>query len=294
MITLWIIDMHASAQNKQELALAAACLSLASVQIGAAIAKTLFPIFGAEGVALIRLSFSALLLWMIFKPWRTFPHQMEWKNLIIYGLILSLMNLLIYKAFSHLSIGIAISIEVLGPLTVAIVMSKQKQDLLWGILSFIGLMLLPLGSGNQHFSYIGMFYALAAALCWGLYIIFGTKVAKGGSNTVAIGMLVATLFALPFGISDLNRLFHSYWILLLCVLVSLLSSTIPFLLDIFAMKKLEPKVFGILLSASPAVSALAGWLILKEHLNLYQITGIAIIMLSCAGCSYFSYKSNKA
>lgn len=286
--------MHASVQNKQEFALAAACLSLASVQIGAAIAKTLFPIFGAEGVALIRLSFSALLLWMIFKPWRSLHSQMDWKNLIIYGLILSLMNLLIYKAFSHLSIGIAISIEVLGPLTVAIVMSKQKQDLLWGALSFIGLMLLPLGSTNQNFSYIGMFYALAAAVCWGMYIIYGTKVAKGGSNTVAIGMLVATLFALPFGISDLNQLFHSYWILLLCVLVSLLSSTLPFLLDIFAMKKLEPKVFGILLSASPAVSALAGWLILKEHLNPYQITGIAIIMLSCTGCSYFSYKNNKA
>ncbi|MCH7380518.1 MULTISPECIES: DMT family transporter [Acinetobacter] len=286
--------MRASVQNKQEFALAAACLSLASVQIGAAIAKTLFPIFGAEGVALIRLSFSALLLWMMFKPWRSLHSQMDWKNLIIYGLILSLMNLLIYKAFSHLSIGIAISIEVLGPLTVAIVMSKQKQDLLWGALSFIGLMLLPLGSSNQNFSYIGMFYALAAAFCWGMYIIYGSKVAKGGSNTVAIGMLVATLIALPFGISDLNQLFHSYWILLLCVLVSLLSSTIPFLLDIFAMKKLEPKVFGILLSASPAVSALAGWLILKEHLNPYQITGIAIIMLSCAGCSYFSYKNNKA
>ncbi|WP_335953574.1 EamA family transporter [Acinetobacter higginsii] len=286
--------MRASVQNKQEFALAAACLSLASVQIGAAIAKTLFPIFGAEGVALIRLSFSALLLWMIFKPWRSLHSQMDWKNLIIYGLILSLMNLLIYKAFSHLSIGIAISIEVLGPLTVAIVMSKQKQDLLWGALSFIGLMLLPLGSTNQNFSYIGMFYALAAAFCWGMYIIYGSKVAKGGSNTVAIGMLVATLFALPFGISDLNQLFHSYWILLLCVLVSLLSSTLPFLLDIFAMKNLEPKVFGILLSASPAVSALAGWLILNEHLNPYQITGIAIIMLSCAGCSYFSYKNNKA
>jgi inner membrane transporter RhtA len=285
--------MHA-VQNKQEFALAAACLSLASVQIGAAIAKTLFPIFGAEGVALIRLSFSALLLWIIFKPWRTFHAQMEWKNLLIYGLLLSLMNLLIYKAFSHLSIGIAISIEVLGPLTVAIVMSKQKQDLLWGGLSFMGLLLLPLGNNNQNFSYIGMFYALAAALCWGLYIIYGTKVAKGGSNTVAIGMLVATLFALPFGLSAMTHLLHSYWVLLLCLLVSLLSSAIPFLLDIFAMKRLEPKVFGILLSASPAVSAVAGWLILKEHLNLYQIVGIAIIMASCAGCSYFSYKNNKA
>ncbi|WP_032863153.1 EamA family transporter [Acinetobacter sp. NIPH 2100] len=284
--------MISSAHPKQELALAAACLSLISVQIGAAIAKTLFPIFGAEGVALIRLSFSAILLWIIFKPWRTFHADLPWKNLFIYGLVLSCMNLLIYKAFAHLSIGIAISIEVLGPLTVAMFMSKQKQDLIWGGLSLIGLILLPLGGSHQNFSYLGMGYALAAACCWGLYIIYGTKVAKGGGNTVAIGMLVACLFALPFGITDIGNILHSYWILLLCILVSLLSSTIPFLLDIFAMKKLEPKVFGILLSASPAVSAIAAWLILGEQLNLYQILGIAIIMTACAGCSYFSYKKS--
>jgi inner membrane transporter RhtA len=285
--------MMIDTNSKQGMAFAAAFLSLASVQIGAAIAKALFPILGAEGVALTRLALSACFLCIVFKPWRRWNKQINWKHLIVYGLILSLMNILIYKAFSYMSVGIAISIEVLGPLTVAILMSKNKLDFLWGGVSIVGLLFLPMGTLNNSFSFIGMTYALLAALCWGLYIIYGSKVAQGGGNSVATGMLIAALVASPLGASHLSHIFDSYWILFLCLLVSMLSSTVPFLLDIIAMKKLHPRVFGILLSASPAVSALAGWLILDERLNHFQILGITIIMASCAGCSYFSYKRNK-
>ena len=114
--------------------------------------------------------------------------------------------------------------------------------------------------------------------------------AKGGSNTVAIGMMIATLGIVPFGISNVEQAFSTYGVFGLCIVVSLLSSCIPFLLDIFAMKHLSPKIFGVLLSASPIVSALAGWFILGENLNLYQITGVSIIMASCAGFFYCSYQ----
>ncbi|MDO7536403.1 EamA family transporter [Acinetobacter pittii] len=280
--------------SKQGMAFAAAFLSLISVQIGASIGKALFPILSAEGVTLTRLALAACFLWIVYKPWRDWTRQTNWKNLIIYGAILTLMNTLIYKAFSYMSVGIAISIEVLGPLTVAILMSKNKLDYFWGALSLIGLLFLPMGNSNNNFSFIGMAYALVAAVGWGLYIIYGSKVAQGGGSSVATGMFLAALFATPLGASHIIHIFDSYTILLTCLLMAMLASAIPFILDMVAMKKLHPRVFGILVSASPAVSALAGWLILDERLNLFQIIGITIIMASCAGCSYFSYKRNTA
>lgn len=201
--------------SRQGLAFAAAFLSLASVQVGAAIAKGLFPILGAEGVALTRLALSACFLWLVFKPWKQWGKHTDWKNLIAYGLILSLMNILIYKAFSHMSVGIAISIEVIGPLAVSILMSKSKLDFLWGCISIIGLLFLPFGNSTNSFSYIGMVYALLAAFCWGLYIIYGSRVAKGGGNSVAIGMFIAALFATPLGISHISHIFDTYIIDLL-------------------------------------------------------------------------------
>ena len=122
-------------------------------------------------MTLTRLALAACFLWIVYKPWRDWSRQTNWKNLIIYGAILTLMNTLIYKAFSYMSVGIAISIEVLGPLTVAILMSKNKLDYFWGALSLIGLLLLPMGNSNNNFSFIGMTYALVAAVGWG-YILF--------------------------------------------------------------------------------------------------------------------------
>lgn len=278
---------------KHEVAFIAAFLSLISVQIGAAIAKTIFPILGSESVALMRLGLSAILLWIMFQPWKELNRNVHWKDLVCYGVILCLMNLLIYKAFSYLPVGLAISIEVLGPLAIAIFTSRHKLDLMWGGLALIGLVLFPSGKMANNFSYIGMLYALGAAACWGLYIIYGAKVAKGGGNSVAIGMAIAALCASPFGIWNISGIFESSWVFLLCFLVSLLSSTIPFLLDIFAMKTLSPKIFGILLSTSPIVSALAGWIILGEKLINHQLIGITIIMVSCMGCFFCSYKKSE-
>jgi inner membrane transporter RhtA len=246
--------MMIETNSKQGMAFAAAFLSLVSVQIGASIGKALFPILSAEGVTLTRLALAACFLWIVYKPWRDWNRRTNWKNLIIYGAILTLMNTLIYKAFSYMSVGIAISIEVLGPLTVAILMSKNKLDYFWGALSLIGLLLLPMGNSNNNFSFIGMTYALVAAVGWGLYIIYGSKVAKGGGSSVATGMFLAALFATPLGASHIVHIFDSYTILLTCLLMAMLASAIPFILDMIAMKKLHPRVFGILLSASPAVS----------------------------------------
>lgn len=276
--------------SRQSIAFLAATLSLVSVQIGASVAKTLFPVLGPETVALVRLGIAAILLCVIFRPWQLFYQQTNWRNLVIYGMFISGMNVLVYKAFAYMSVGIAISIEVLGPLTVAMLMSKRKQDLLWAGCALIGIVILPLGGVNQNFSYQGMGLALAAAICWGLYIIYGRRVASSGGSSVAVGMLVAALCALPVGFQHLDLVVSSYKVFFTCVFVSLFSSMIPFLLDIVAMKRLAAHVFGMLLSASPAISAMAAWCILGEALNLYQILAIIMIMVACIGCSYASYR----
>ncbi|MEB6480899.1 EamA family transporter [Acinetobacter vivianii] len=276
--------------SRQSIAFLAATLSLVSVQIGASVAKTLFPVLGPETVALVRLGISAILLCVIFRPWQLFYQQTNWRNLLIYGMFISGMNVLVYKAFAYMSVGLAISIEVLGPLTVAMLMSKRKQDLLWAGCALIGIVILPLGGVNQNFSYQGMGLALAAAICWGLYIIYGRRVASAGGSSVAVGMLVAALCALPVGFQHLDLVVSSYKVFFTCVFVSLFSSMIPFLLDIVAMKRLAAHVFGMLLSASPAISAMAAWCILGEALNLYQILAIMMIVVACIGCSYTSYK----
>ncbi|MBJ8419272.1 EamA family transporter [Acinetobacter courvalinii] len=276
--------------SRQSIAFLAATLSLVSVQIGASVAKTLFPVLGPETVALVRLGIAAILLCVIFRPWQLLYQQTNWRNLVIYGMFISGMNVLVYKAFAYMSVGLAISIEVLGPLTVAMLMSKRKQDLLWAGCALIGIVILPLGGVNQNFSYQGMGLALAAAICWGLYIIYGRRVASAGGSSVAVGMLVAALCALPVGFQHLDLVVSSYKVFFTCVFVSLFSSMIPFLLDIVAMKRLAAHVFGMLLSASPAISAVAAWCILGEALNLYQILAIIMIMVACIGCSYASYR----
>ena len=276
--------------SRQSIAFLAATLSLVSVQIGASVAKSLFPVLGPETVALVRLGIAAILLCVIFRPWQLFYQQTNWRNLVIYGMFISGMNVLVYKAFAYMSVGLAISIEVLGPLTVAMLMSKRKQDLLWAGCALIGIVILPLGGVNQNFSYQGMGLALAAAICWGLYIIYGRRVASAGGSSVAVGMLVAALCALPVGFQHLDLVVSSYKVFFTCVFVSLFSSMIPFFLDIVAMKRLAAHVFGMLLSASPAISAVAAWCILGEALNLYQILAIVMIMVACIGCSYASYR----
>ncbi|WP_038343218.1 EamA family transporter [Acinetobacter sp. A47] len=277
--------------SRQGIGFLAACLSLVSVQLGAVVAKTLFPVLGPETVALVRLGLSAMLLFFIFRPWQLFSQQTtNWGNLLIYGMFISGMNVLVYKAFAYMSVGLAISIEVLGPLTVAMLTSKRKQDLLWAGCALIGILILPLGGVNQNFSYQGMGLALAAAVCWGLYIIYGRRVASSGGSSVAVGMLVATMCAAPLGAQHLDLVLSSYKVFFTCVFVSLFSSMIPLLMDIVAMRRLAAHVFGILLSASPAISALAAWFILAEALNTYQVMAIIMIVVACIGCSYTSYK----
>lgn len=262
----------------------AALLGLVSVQSGAAVGKAIFPLVGPEGVAALRLGLSALILLAVLRPWRIW-RQANLRDLVGYGLMMGLMNLLIYRAFLYIPVGIAVSIEVIGPLGVALLSSRRRIDLLWIALSAFGLVLLPWGAGADGLDLRGVAYALAAALAWGLYVTLGTRVAVHGRQAVASGMLVAAMLGVPLGTLQAGSQLLQPTVLAVGLAVALLSSTLPFLLDMFAMRHLPPSVFGVLLSASPAAGAIAGWLVLGETLSLLQCAGIAAIAAACAGAA---------
>lgn len=258
-----------------------------SVQLGAAFAKGLFPLVGPEGVAAIRVGLSALVLAVAFRLWRLRPDRSDLVALIGYGGALGLMNLLIYKAFAHIPIGVAVSIEVVGPLAVASLTSRRPADFVWIGLAAVGLCLLPLNGRGGGLSVPGVLFALGAGACWGLYIVFGARVAPlGAGRSVAAGMVVAAAITTPVGLLHAGEALWSLHVLALGAVVALLSSMLPYLLDMFAMARMPRRVFGVLLSASPAVAALAGRIVLKEALTPLQWTGVAAIVIACAGAAW--------
>lgn len=265
----------------------AALAGLISLQTGAAFAKTIFPAVGTDGVAALRIGIAAAILLAVFRPWRSRITPRQLAPLAAYGLMLALMNLLIYRAFAHLPVGIAISIQVTGPLGVAILKSRRPIDFLWIAIAALGLLLLPLGSVTGGLNLTGVAFAMAAAVAWGGYVVIAARVSTSelrGGRAVAIGMTFAALITVPLGILHAGSALLSPHALMNGAIVAVFSSTIPFLLDLFALKRLPSQVFGILMSASPAVSAGAGTVILRENLTLTQWLGIFAIMLACTGC----------
>jgi inner membrane transporter RhtA len=268
--------------------------SQVSVNLGAAVAKHLFPVIGVEAITAFRVGFSALLLMAIFRPWRSPLTKRDVVNLLIYGTVMGMMNLLIYRAFERIPIGVAVAIEVTGPLLVALMSSHRPRDILSCALAVFGLyLLLPLNGGVGRLDPAGVGYAFGAAACWALYIVFGKRASTlRGGQAVAWGMLVASLFIVPLGAAYTNVSLLTPAILGTGVVIAVLSSAIPYSLEILALRGLPQGLFGMFSSAAPAVSAIAGLLILGERLSGIQWFAIACIVLASAMCA-MSARGNK-
>jgi inner membrane transporter RhtA len=258
---------------------------LASLNIGAALGKSLFPAVGADGVAALRTSISALILVAVWRPCRTRLDGRQAGNLIVYGMMMGLMSLLIYRAFQTIPIGIAVGIEIMGPLCVVLFSSRRPADFLWLACGATGLLLLlPIASGVARLDPVGVVYAIGAAACWALYIIFGKRSATiEGDQAVALGMVVAALVTLPLGLAHAGSALLAPATLALGLVVALLSSAIPFSLEMIALKRLSNRSFGVLVGTAPAVGALAGYAILGETLTGLQWGAISLIILAAAG-----------
>lgn len=261
--------------------------SVTALGIGTSLAKQLFPLVGSLGTTALRVGFSALIVLLIWRPWRWPLSRHDAVSILRYGVALGLMNLLFYMSLRTIPFGLAVAIEFAGPLTVALVSSRKPVDFVWLALAALGLsLLLPFGNTAGSLDLQGVAYALAAAVCWGAYIVFGKQVGHlHVGHSVALGLSVAALTVVPFGIWQAGSALLNPSILLFGLLVAGISSAIPISLEMVAMKRLPQEAFGIMTSLEPAVAALLGLLMLNEHLTALQWLAIVCIMLAAAGSS---------
>lgn len=261
--------------------------SVTALGIGTSLAKQLFPQVGSLGTTALRVGFSALILVLLWRPWRWPLSRADAGSLLRYGVALGFMNLLFYMSLRTLPFGVAVAIEFTGPLGVALFYSRKPIDFVWVALAVVGLgLLLPLGTQAASLDPQGVMYALAAAVCWGAYIVFGKRVSHlHAGHSVALGLTVAAITVVPFGVWHAGAALLDPAILLFGLGVAAVSSAVPISLEMVALKRLTPESFGIMTSLEPAVAALLGLWLLDEHLSGLQWLAIVCIMLAAAGSS---------
>jgi inner membrane transporter RhtA len=259
--------------------------SVTALGIGTSFAKQLFPQIGSLGTTALRVGFSALLLLALWRPWRWSLSRTDVGAILRYGVALGLMNLLFYMSLRNIPFGVAVAIEFSGPLAVALLSSRKPIDFLWLVLALVGLgLLLPMGHDVAGLDPQGVLYALAAAVCWGAYIVFGKRLSHlHAGHSVALGLSVAALVVVPLGIWQAGTALLEPRILLLGLGVAAVSSAIPISLEMVALKRLPQEAFGIMTSMEPAVAALLGLFMLDEHLAAMQWLAIICTMSAAAG-----------
>ena len=263
--------------------------AIVSVQAGAALAKGLFPALGPIGTVGLRVVLSAIMLMAVFRPGLRALSSAQWRAVIPYGLILGTMNIVFYLSLSRIPLGVAVAVEFVGPLAVAVFGSRRAVDIAWVVVAAAGIALITPWSGGGT-DPLGVALALAAGVCWAAYILLGGRVSRimPGGASVATGMLIASCVALPaaFATDGFARL--TLPLFLAGVGVALLSSAIPYTLEMVALKRLPARTFGILMSLEPAVAALLGVVVLHELLSFRQWLAVALIIGASAGSTLTS------
>lgn len=259
--------------------------SMASITCGASLAKGVFSTLGPLGTTSFRLGLAAILLCLVVRPWNASISKAQFKIMALYGVCLAAMNLFFYLSISKIPLAVAIAIEFLGPLTIALISSRKKSDIIWVLLAGLGIYLLIPATAGEMLPIDGVIYALVAAVMWALYIIVGKRAGNAGSSGVvaSVGMLVGAVAVLPFGGTAAVTIFHQPKLLWSVFAIALLSSAIPYVLEMRALKILPARTFGVLLSLEPAIGAVFGYLILSEVLKSSQLGAIGCIIVASIG-----------
>ena len=260
--------------------------SVTALGLGTSWAKqALFPAVGAQGTTAVRVGLSALLMLMLWRPWRWRLSRADAQAVVLYGAALGAMNLMFYLSLQTLPFGLAVAIEFAGPLAVAIWSSRRAVDFVWVALAIVGLaLLLPLGLSGSTLDPLGVLYAVGAAVFWALYIVFGKRAGHlHAGQSVSLGLLVAALVVVPVGVAHAGAALLSPSVLLVGVAVAAISSALPISLEMMALKRLPKEAFGIMISMEPAVAALLALALLGERLDTVQWLAIGCIVAASMG-----------
>ncbi len=259
-------------------------LGILSVQMGAAIAKHLFGVVGSLGTVALRIGFAAVVLMLWWRPSLRMSRR-TWSVVLGYGVVLGSMNLCFYLSLARIPLGIAVTIEFLGPLAVALAGSRRGLDVVWALLAAGGVVLLMEGRGQLDL--VGCLFALAAGTCWGLYILLSAALGRETTegNGLALGMAVAALVVAPFGVVAGGAALLQPGVLAAGFGVALLSSVVPYSVELEALRTIPPRVFGVLMSLEPAVAALVGLLVLHESLRGSQWIAVLCVVVASGGAT---------
>lgn len=283
--------------NSQLLAVVFMVLSMISYQISASFAKQLFMVLDPLTVTILRLCFAAVIVCIMFRSWHILKRLsfLKWRDLLCYSAALGFMNILFYMSLGKLPQGIAVGLEFIGPLGLALLSIKQRSDYLWVGLAILGIALMvPWGQAqSEQFSLIGATCALAAGLCWAFYIYFGQKVVQQniGMHALTIAISLSALSLLPIGLyNNAAALVETqYWGKALAI--AILATAIPYALDLQALKHLSKLSYGTLSSLSPALAALTGLLLLGEKIGWLQWIALLCVMLASVGVTFRASKT---
>jgi inner membrane transporter RhtA len=261
-------------------------LSIVSVQAGAAMAKHLFPVFGATGTTGVRIVLSALMLMLLFRPPVRTLTGTQWRHVVAYGVVLAAMTLLFYRALERIPLGLAVMLEFLGPLGLAVAGSRRALDFVWVVLAGTGVAFIAPWTGS-NVDLTGAVFALLAGACWAAYIVLGGRVSRviPGGQAVALGLSVAALVVIPFSVTDVSSVHVTPSLLITAGAMALFSSALPFALEMRALAAIPARTFSILMSLEPAVAAICGLLLLGEHLTVPQWTAVALVIAASVGAT---------
>lgn len=270
-------------------------IAMTSIQGGASLAKSLFPLVGAPGVTALRLALGTLILVIVFKPWRLRFTREQRLPLLFYGLSLGAMNYLFYLSIQTVPLGIAVALEFTGPLAVALFSSRRPVDFVWVVLAVLGLwFLLPLGQDIAHVDLTGAALALGAGACWALYILTGQRAGEEhGPATVALGSLIAAIIFVPLGMAQATESIWQWSILPVGLAVAVLSTALPYSLEMIALTRLPTRIFGTLMSMEPALAAMSGMVFLGETLTFTQTLALCSIIAASMGSTLTLRRESK-
>lgn len=260
-------------------------IAMLSIQSGASLAKSLFPLVGAPGVTALRIVLGTAILVVIFKPWRLRFKKEQRLPLLFYGLSLGAMNYLFYLSIQTIPLGIAVALEFTGPLAVALFSSRRPVDFIWVVLAVLGLwFLLPLGQNVSEIDLTGAALALGAGACWAIYILTGQRAGEEhGPATVALGSLIAAIVFVPIGMAQATESIWQWSVMPIGLAVAILSTALPYSLEMIALTRLPTRIFGTLMSMEPALAAISGMVFLGETLTFTQTLALCSIIAASMG-----------